>query len=213
MCVCVLQSFSDYSEIHNIEDSDEEAYGEECNIQNVRQMPSSNSAKNDMQLPAKTRYDSEHTFDRDAKYSAKNASARIGSQCRNYIKSELQKQSASKLHRYLAVKKSIKWYVHNSHLITANSWHMNPLAVNGTQTLMNVVVDLYECETNDISNIDSINVMRFVFVLFCFRCRSIPKNSREFLKFYRILLEKKETTPTVEMAINEFDLIFRTDPL
>lgn len=74
-------------------------------------MTSSHSAKIDQRQPTNARYDSEQRFDGDAKYSSKKATARFGSQCRSYIKNELQKRSASNLHRYVAVKKSIKWYV------------------------------------------------------------------------------------------------------
>ncbi|XP_055321488.1 GATA zinc finger domain-containing protein 7-like isoform X2 [Sitodiplosis mosellana] len=107
---------SDYSEVHNIDDSDDEpSYVEERNIQNVRQLPptassSSHSAKIDVKLPIKS-YDNEHTFDEDAKFgkhSAARVSSGSSSQCRSYIKSMLQNQSASKLQRYLAVKRSIK---------------------------------------------------------------------------------------------------------
>lgn len=112
--VSFLCSILDYSEVHNIDDSDDEPYIEERRNVQHQQIPSSSSshsAKNDIKLPAKPRYDSEQMLDEDAKYTDKCASIRLGSQCRNYLKNELQKHSASKLHRYLAVKRSIKWYV------------------------------------------------------------------------------------------------------
>lgn len=113
MCLFLLStSISDYSEVHNIDDSDDEPFVQEGNPPNVRQMPPTHSAKIDIKLPIKPRYDSEHTFDEDVKYQAKHAMARISSQYRSHLKRELGKQSASKLHRYLAVKRSIKWYVY-----------------------------------------------------------------------------------------------------
>lgn len=107
----------DYSEVHNIDDSDDEPFVEERNIQNARQVSASYSANIDIKLPIKS-YDSERTFEEDdkfGKHSAIQVSSNSG-QCRNYLKSILEKQSASKLQRYLAVKRSIKWYV--CHFIT-----------------------------------------------------------------------------------------------
>lgn len=111
---CSLISL-DYSEVHNIDDSDDEAF-EERNLENVRQIPTSHNAKTDINVPIKS-YDSEHNFDEHAKFgkhsmSRDNISSNSSSiQYRNYLKRVLQKQSASKFQRYLAVKRSIKWYV------------------------------------------------------------------------------------------------------
>lgn len=107
----------DYSEVHNIDDSDDEPFVEEQNIQSARKMSASHSANIDIKVPIKS-YDSERTFEDDDKFG-KHSAIRVSSnsgQCRNYLKSMLEKQSASKLQRYLAVKRSIKWYV--CHFIT-----------------------------------------------------------------------------------------------
>lgn len=124
-----LFPIADYSEVHNIDDSDDEpSYVEDRRNVQHQQMPSSSSqsAKNDMKLPAKSRYDSEQMLDEaDAKYAAKSASIRFDSQCRNYLKNELQKHSASKLYRYLAVKRSIKWYVCHFVIILKLNHHIN----------------------------------------------------------------------------------------
>lgn len=104
----------DYSEVHNIDDSDDEPFVEQRNVQNTRQMPTSHSAKIDTKQSNKS-YDNERSFDDEEDYSKfrKHSSARSSSsQYRSYLKNVLlQKQSASRLQRYLAVKKSIKWYV------------------------------------------------------------------------------------------------------
>lgn len=115
----------DYSEIHNIDSSDDEPSVEERNVQNVRQMSASHSGDRriDFKAPIKS-YDSEQTFEDDDKFG-KHSAIQVNSnsgQCRNYLKSMLEKQSASKLHRYLSVKKSIKWYV--CHFITIPFYSM-----------------------------------------------------------------------------------------
>ncbi|XP_031617830.1 putative uncharacterized protein DDB_G0282133 isoform X3 [Contarinia nasturtii] len=102
---------SDSSYVQNIDDSDEEPYIAERNIQNVRQIQSSHSAKNDIKQSIKS-YDNERSFDEDAKFE-KHSAIGINSSSNNnrkrcYLKQMLQKQSASKLQRYLSIKKSIK---------------------------------------------------------------------------------------------------------
>lgn len=106
----------DYSEVHNIDDSDDEPFIEQRNTQqNMRQMPSSHSAKIDIKLPHESYGNAPTTFDEDSKFR-KHSSVRSNSQYRNHLKNVLQKQSASKIHRFFAIKRSIKWYV--CHLIT-----------------------------------------------------------------------------------------------
>lgn len=102
---------TDYSEVHNIEDSDDEQFIEEQNIQNMQ--PSHGGTVN--VKPFTKSYDDQHTFEEDRHFGKHPAigikSNSSNGQYRNYVKTTLQKQSASKLQRYLAVKRSIKWYV------------------------------------------------------------------------------------------------------
>lgn len=100
--------------MHNIEDSDDEQFIEERNLQNMRQMRLSHGGAVNVKQSTKS-FDDEHTFEADRHFGKHPAigikSNSSNGQYRNYVKTTLQKQSASKLQRYLAVKRSIKWYV------------------------------------------------------------------------------------------------------
>lgn len=51
-------------------------------------------------------------YDRQSNFVKRSELMQQSSRVRSHLQILMQKQSASRLHRYLAVKKSIKWYVH-----------------------------------------------------------------------------------------------------
>lgn len=105
----IQNSILEYSEVHNIDDSDDEQYSEETNRQNIQRMPSS---KSHHQIDAKSSdkpYDRSFDDDDDDDNEKHAIGQNQSGSYRSYLRNELQKQSASKLHRYLAVKRSIKW--------------------------------------------------------------------------------------------------------
>lgn len=91
--------------VHNIDDSDDEP--EEKSTRNLEQTSSPSIAK---YHPKETENRYERNYyeyqEEQRSYVDPNYTQR-----HNYIRDVLQKQSASKLYRYMAVKRSITWYV------------------------------------------------------------------------------------------------------
>lgn len=91
--------------VHNIDDSDDEP--EEKFTRNMDQTSSPTSAKYHPN-------DTENRYERNCYDDQEDERRYVDPtymQRRNYIRDVLQKQSASKLYRYMAVKRSITWYV------------------------------------------------------------------------------------------------------
>lgn len=133
--------------------------------QNVRQIQSSHSAKNDIKQSIKS-YDSQRRFHEDTKFGKHstaqiNTSSNNSSRKRNSLKQKLQKQSASKLQRYLSIKKSIKWYVpyFSCFLDKANRKNLNHLdEINKKNISKNRLEDTPTIYINILFYFDYLNV-------------------------------------------------------
>lgn len=120
MFVCVIfhstLDYSDSNEIHNIDDSDDEIEAvipqqqhQKQQQPKVLQLSSPYSVKVDLKPPKM--YVTEYSVDDHSRFKEDLQRMR-NMKHRHFLKFELLKQGASRLQRYLAVKRSVKWYVY-----------------------------------------------------------------------------------------------------